>query len=253
MNGFASKITRIVVVVLLGLVCSSCATGPSPEKMAEYHYKLGLAYLLDGDYTSSLVELTAAEKLTPDDPELLNYLGRVFYAKKRYDLAEQKYLQAIKLKPDFSDARNDLGIDYLEMKRWDAAIAQFKMVSDDLFYPHHDNAMLNLGLAYYGKGDYPTALNIFRTMVASYPRDPRGHLQFGRTYFAMGKVELAVMEYRTALEIYKDYPEASFNLGLALLKLKDIPAATAAFKDVLRQVPESEMGTLSREYLDSLR
>ena len=252
MTEIMPKMNYILVVLLL-IVCSSCATGQNTQNLAGYHFKLGVAYLGDNNYTSALVELTEAEKIMPDDPELLNYLGRAYFAKKRYDIAEQKYLQAIQLKPDYSEARCNLGIDYLELKRWDAAIAQLKKVTDDLFYPQQDIALLNLGLAYYGKGDFPTAMNVFRTMVVTYPRDPRGHLQFGRVYFAMGKVDLAVVEYKTALEIYKDFPEASFNLGLALLKLKDIPAASEAFRDVLRLAPESEIGYLSREYLDSLR
>jgi Tfp pilus assembly protein PilF len=252
MTGTVTTLKRIVAALLL-VVCASCATGQQTQNRAEYHFKLGAAYLADENFTAALVELTEAEKLMPENPELMNYLGRTYYAKKRYDLAEQKYLQAIQLKPDFPEARNNLGVNYLEMKRWDAAITQLRKVTDDLFYPHQENALMNLGLAYYGKGDFPMALNVFRSMVVSYPRDPRGHLHFGRVYFAMGKVELAVVEYRAALDLYRNYPEASFNLGLALLKLKDIPAASAAFRDVLRLAPNTELGHLSREYLDSLR
>lgn len=253
MTGIVPGISRLLCATALAMACSSCAMNEKVQKQAEYHYKLGVSYLADDNYTGALVELTAAEKLMPDDPELLNHLGRVYFAKKRYDLAESKYLKSLELKPNYSEARNNLGVNYLEQKRWDAAIVQFKKVTDDLFYTRQDIAVVNLGLAYFGKGDYPMALSTLRSAVISYPRDPRGRLYLGKVYFTIGKVELAIVEYKSALDLYRNFPDAQFNLGLAYLKLKEVAAAADAFREVLRLDPNSEIGHLSREYLESLK
>jgi tetratricopeptide (TPR) repeat protein len=173
--------------------------------------------------------------------------------KKRPDLAEPKLLKAILLKPGFSTARNDLGVAYLEMKRWDSAIAQFKIVKDDLFYGNSENASINLGLAYLGKGDYPKALEELQMTAAMNPRNPVARLSLGRVWFAMGKNEQAIVEYTKALDIYSDYGAAHFYLGQAQLKLNRIDAARASFKEVEKLIPDSELGRAALGYLDLIK
>ncbi|KAF0221522.1 MAG: TPR repeat-containing [Geobacteraceae bacterium] len=241
------------MIISISSLCSACALSEAAKKQASYHYQMGLSHLGENNATAALVEFTEAEKINPDDPELQNYLGLAYYRKSKYDLAEQNYLKALALKPNYSEARNNLGVNYLEMKRWDDAIHQLKLVTEDIFYQNQDTAQINLGLAYFGKGDYPKALSVLRLLVASYPRDPRGRLNLGRVYLAVDKTDLAIEEFRKAVELYKDYANAYYNLGLAYLKIKDNGQASAAFKEVLRIAPDSEMGQLSREYLDLLK
>ncbi|RII26860.1 MAG: hypothetical protein CXR31_09975 [Geobacter sp.] len=214
---------------------------------------MGLSHFAEGNYTSALVELTEAEKLTPDDPDLLYYLGRTYFEKKKYDLAEQRFLKSLALKPNNSNARNDLGVNYLEMKRWDDAIIQFKVVADDIFFQNQEAANINLGIAYFNKGDYPRALSVLRAVVGNNPREPRARLNLGKVYFAMDKTDLAIAEYSRAIELNKNYVNAYYNLGLANLKQKENRAAAAAFREVLRIAPDSELGQLAREYLDVLK
>ena len=140
---------RSFIVLLLFLSFCGCGIHEARMKEASYHYQMGLSYLGENNSTGALIELTEAEKLTPDDPELLNYLGMAYYRKNRYDIAEQKYLRALELRPNYSEARNNLGVNYLEMKRWDDAIAVLKQVTDDLFYKDQVSATINLGLAYF--------------------------------------------------------------------------------------------------------
>ncbi len=241
--------------MLLTTVCltSACTLSEEARKKESYHYQMGLSYLGEDNITGALVELTEAEKIVPDNPELLNYLGMAYFRKNKFDIAEQKYLKALKLRPVYSEARNNLGVNYLEMKRWDDAIQQLKIVSEDIFYQNQEAATINLGLAYFGKGDYQEALSIFRTALTTNPVDPRLWLNLGRVYFALDKTDLAITEYKKAAEIQKDYANAYYYLGLAYVKVKDNNPASAAFKDVLRIAPDSEIGLLSREYLDMLK
>ena len=225
----------------------------SAQKQGSYHYQMGVSHFNENNMVAALTELTEAEKYDDDNAELYNYLGMAYYNKKKFEIAEQKYLKALLLKPTYSEVRNNLGVDYLEMRRWDDAIYQFKMVTDDIFYSNQEAANINLGLAYFGKGDYPKALSQLRSVVASYPRDPRGRLGLGRVYFAMDKVDLAIEEYKRALESNRDYANAHYNLGLAYLKKNESHAAMAAFQEVLRIAPDSEIGQLSKEYLDTLK
>jgi Flp pilus assembly protein TadD len=241
------------MLAALLLLASGCALNQAEKNRALYHYQMGQSFYAENNFSAALQEFSEAEKLTPKDPTLLNDLALTLFRKARYDLAEQQYLKAIDIKPSYSEARNNLGVNYLEMKRWDDAIVQFKLVQDDLFYQDQQSVTLNLGLAYLGKGDYPQALSLLRGAVTRRPDDPRARLYLGRVYFATDRTELAVEQYRKALELNGSYAQAYYYLGLAQVKLKQPEAARHAFREVLRIAPDSEIGQLSREYLDLLK
>ena len=251
------RVFYTITVALMFLAVAGCVSGrnqnytkPNP---AAYHYQMGLSYLGERNYSSALFDLTEAEKLDPDNPDVLYNLGLAFIGKKRPDLAEAKLLKAIVLKPGFSVARNDLGVAYLDLKRWDSAIQQFKIVKDDLFYDNSENATINLGLAYLGKGDYRKATEELQAVVALNPRRLEARLSLGRVWFAMDKSEQAIAEYTKALEIYRDYGAAHYYLGQAQLKLGRIDAARISFKEALRLIPDSELGRAALGYLELIK
>lgn len=246
-----------ILIVLLALAMAGCAGARSQQNginnPASYHYQMGLSFLGERNFTGALVELTKAEQLDPDNPELLYNLGMAYLGKGRPDLAEPRLQKAVMLKPNYSSARNDLGVAYLELKRWDNAIQQFKIVKDDIFYANNDNAAINLGLAYLGKGDYPKALEELRAVAAANPRNPVVRVSLGRVWFAMDRTEQAIEEYSRALEIYRDYGAAWYYLGLAQLKLNNQREARGSFREVLRIFPDSELGRLATGYLELLK
>jgi len=241
------------LIVLVGGMLGGCALSEASRKQASYHYQMGLSYLGENNIPGALTELTQAEKIDPDNAELMNYLGLAYYKRNRLELAEQKYLRAIKLKPDYSEARNNLAVTYLEMKRWDDAIYQLKLVNEDIFYQNQSAAGINLALAYFGKGDFQQALATLRPLAVSYPADPLVRFNMGRVYYAMEKIDLAVNEYRKAIELYGNYAQAHYNLALAIMKQGDKKGAAKSFREVVRVAPDSEIGQLSREYLDLLK
>jgi len=242
----------IALLVVPGCVTSRGELMQKPDPAA-YHYQMGLSYLGERNYTAALIDLTEAEKLDPDNPDVLYHLGMAYMGKKRPDLAEKRLQRAIMLKPSYSAARNDLGVAYLEMKRWDNAIQQFKIVKDDLFYENSENATINLGLAYLGKGDYQKALAELHPIAAINPRNPVVRVSLGRVLFAMDKSEQAISEYKKAIEIYRDYGAAHYYLGQAQLKLNNLNAARTAFNEAVKLIPDTELGRAALGYLDLLK
>jgi type IV pilus assembly protein PilF len=245
--------TRFLLPLFAFMVISGCALSQNARKQASYHYKMGLSYLGEQNYTGALVELTEAEKIDPDDPELLHRLGQAYFYKKKYDIAEQKYKKVLSLKPGFSQARNDLGVTYMEMKRWDDAIREFRIVTEDIFYPDQASAGINLALAYLGKGDHDQALVTARAIVAVNSDKPPARLTLGRIYFAAGRVNLAIDEYREALKLAPDFAVVHYYLGLAYLKADRNGDARSSFVEVVRIAPYTEIGQLAKEHIDSLK
>ena len=246
-----------ICVLFLTLVTTACVTGRKeqdlPKNRASYHYKMGLAYISELNYTQALIELTEAEKITPNDPDVLYNLAYAYMGRKRPDLAEPRLQKTIAIKPNNSMARNLLGVAYLELRQWDNAIQQFKIVRDDLFYSRSDDAAINLGLSYLGKGDHSMALTELNAVLIDNPQKIQARVVLGRVYSAMDKPEQSIIEYKKALGLYKNYSDAYYYLGLAHLKLQNIAEARAAFNEVIRVKPDSELGRLSMGYLDLLK
>jgi tetratricopeptide (TPR) repeat protein len=214
---------------------------------------MGLSYLGENNVTSALVEFTEAEKIDPDNHELQNYLGQVYFRKNKLEISEKKYLRAIALKPDYSEARNNLAVTYLEMRKWDEAIYQLKLVSEDIFYQNQAAAGINLALAYFNKGEFKQSMDILRPLAAAYPLDPMIRYNIGRIYYSTDKIDLAIGEYKKAVALYPDYMQAHYSLGQANMKMGDKKGAARHFREVVRIAPDTEMAQLSREYLDLLK
>jgi Tfp pilus assembly protein PilF len=253
MKGVNMRLAKLIMLLTASLLCCACALAEASRKEGIYHYQMGVSYFNEGNMTSALTELTKAEEYDSSNPELYNYLGMAYYSKKKLEMAEKKYLAALSINPNHCDARNNLGVVYMDMQRWDDAIAQFRQVSEDIFYQNQVAAHINLGLAYMGKGDYPKALSTLRGVVADYPRDPRGRMNLGRVYSSLEKYDLAINEYKRAVEQDINYAVAYYYLGLAYIKTKNNIGAQAAFKEVIRIAPDSEIGQLSREYMDTMK
>lgn len=247
----------LLAVFLITLFMAGCAATSdklsSSGKPAAYHFQMGVSYLEERNYTAALVDLTEAEKMGPDNAELQYRLGQALTGRRRLDLAEQRYLKALALRPNYSEVRNDLGVIYLETSKWDSAIQQFKIVKEDLFYPNPDHAIINLALAYLGKGDHAMAMQELQVIRTNSPRNPIARVVVGRVLFAQGETEKALEEYSKALELAPDYATAHFHTGLALMKQSKLAAARTAFKEVVRIAPESEIGRTSMGYIDLLR
>jgi len=244
---------RFILFLSAVTLIGGCALGAASRKQATYHFQMGLSHLGENNVTGALIEFTEAEKIDPDNFELQNYLGLVYFRKNKFEISEKKYLKAIALKPDYSGARNNLAVTYLEMKRWDDAIYQLKLVTEDIFYQNQTDAGINLSLAYYGKGDFKQALATLRPLSSTAPMDPRIRVYIGRIYYATDKIDLAIAEYRKAIELYPDYILAHYSLAQAVMKMGDRKTAAKHFKEVVRIAPDSEMAHLSQEYLELLK
>lgn len=82
--------------------------------------------------------------------------GVIFYQQKKYELAEQKYIQALKIQPNFSEAKNNLGIIYQDLSNksfnnqdYDNAIYYTKKYLE--LYPNNEVVKKNLQVANFRK------------------------------------------------------------------------------------------------------
>ncbi|MFZ0241778.1 MAG: tetratricopeptide repeat protein [Desulfobacterales bacterium] len=236
------------------LLFMACATNNGDVRKREVAYRdLGKQYYLAGDFTSALKYLLEAEKMNPDDHILQNYLGQVYLAKTKPELAVAHFKQALVLKPDYAVAKNNLGVAYLNEQRYDEAIDVFKEVSGDLLYATPHYPLTNTGYAYYMKKDYPEAERYYQKALeleSGFPLALRG---LGRTYLAQGKGAAAQAALTAAIDKDPTSAEAYYDLGESYLLLQNPAKAKGAFQKAVQLKPESPEGKAAQRQLMTLQ
>ena len=244
-------------IILLAVMAFTCCAGESAQqnlRIAESKRNIGEAYMRQGDYTSALRELLEAEKLNPEDAFTQHDLGLCYREKKLMADALTHLHKAVELKPNFTPARNSLGRVYLEIGQVDKAIAIFKEIANDALYATPHYPLANLGLAYYQKGDYATALQYYHRALKLEPNFVFALHGLGTTYLAMKKGRLAVSYLEKALQLAPKVAEIHYEYAEANLLVGRIAQAKISFENAIDMAPpESEIADRARARLHSLR
>ena len=96
------KILFLSVAVLLVAACQSDPLKDDPAKLAkrvELHYKIGLDSINKGNLPKAFDELLMANKLAPDNADVLAALGYAWRLRGELKKAERYYLRAIRHDP----------------------------------------------------------------------------------------------------------------------------------------------------------
>jgi len=245
-----------MVLLLTTLSIGACAGQSAQEnsRLAESKRNIGEAYMRQGDYTSALRELLAAEKMNPDDAFTQHDLGLCYREKNLMVDALAHLNKAVSLKPSYTPARNSLGRVYLEVGELDKAIAIFKEITKDALYATPHFPLANLGLAYYKKGDYATALEYYHKALKLEPNFVFALHGLGSTYLAMNKGRLALGYLEKALQLAPKVAEIHFEYAEANLLVGRTAQARISYENAIDLAgPESDVTAKARQRLNSIR
>lgn len=97
--------------------------------------------------------LAAANKLRPDEREVIVHLGNANFDSDKYEEAEKWYTAALAKKADDINVRTDLGLTFMFRKQpnYDRAIEEFNRSLE--IDPNHVQTLQNLTVAFTKKGD----------------------------------------------------------------------------------------------------
>jgi tetratricopeptide (TPR) repeat protein len=122
---------------------------------------LGAVYLSMEEWDKAIEifnELT--ENLLYATPHYPQYnLGRAYYGKKQYRLAEEHFKRALNMEPSYSQAMWGLGLTYLATGRYDEAVAALSSAVE--ISPDFAQAQYDLGRAYLQLRNYRRAKDAF--------------------------------------------------------------------------------------------
>jgi type IV pilus assembly protein PilF len=240
----------LLCLAAAGLLSCGGQRAQDNEQLAVAKREIGEAYMRQGDFTAALRELLESEKLNPRDPLVHDALGLCYMARKRMPDAITHFKRAVDLKPTFTAARNNLGAAYLAIEEWDAAIAIFDEIKQDVLYATPQFALSNLGMAYYHKNDYQSALNYYRDALRIQPDLVNALVGMGRTYLALNQGRQALPHLERAVRLAPRAPEIHFLLAEAYLLTGQGSQARTAYETTIDLAPrESDLALKARQRL----
>ncbi|HKN18631.1 MAG TPA: tetratricopeptide repeat protein [Dissulfurispiraceae bacterium] len=193
---------------MLFLALISCKTVPvqNEEKEADSHYKMGIAYLSEGNIQPAFVEFQKTLQLNPDNKDALINLGYVYLQFEEYEKAKGLFLRAVSIDPQFADAYTYLGITYIKMRHWNEAIEPLKKALSNVLYKSPGKGFYYLGMAYYRMGLFDNAIDAFKDSIKRSPSTPQAYYGLSLAYNKTGRYGDAAAMIERAIEI-----DPSFN------------------------------------------
>jgi len=145
------------------------------------------------------------------------------------------YRKIISESPDVAFAHINLGVAYYKKGQPDAAIDVYKEVIR--LRPGSIDAHHKLGAAYYEQGRLDEALQEYLITIRLSPGFAKAHHGIGLIYAVKGRLDEAVKEFLSALRLDPDYPEVFFALGRVYAAQGRLDEALKEYKNALRLKP----------------
>ncbi len=165
-----------------------------------------------GEYSKAIEELKGV--YDENSYEINLRLGWLTYSSGLFTESMAYYQKAISLKPYAIEPRLGYVLPAAALGNMDQVMTQYKKIleSDPM------NTLVNyrVGMIYYGKEDYETALKYFEKVVNLYPFDGDSLLMYAWTNFYLGKLREAKILFQQVL--LNDPTSTSAKTGINLIK-----------------------------------
>ena len=195
---------------------------------------LGIAQLKTGHLPEAIINLGAALKQQPNDPDLLYYLGRAsgLFSKQVFDTLDTSY-------PDSARAHQALAENYAVLRQIPDAETEYREALR--LRPDTPGIHLAFGQLYAGASQWAKAEEQFRAETQLQPGDAEAAYRLGAAYLEQGKIPGARAELERADRLQPGMPETLYSLGKAASLQGDLAAAQAAWTRVLALEKDSAL------------
>lgn len=186
---------------------------------------LGKTYWHNDRYADAAEQLEEAVHLGERDASIYNILGICYEELKKYDRAEENYLNALRADPDYIDAYRDAGhfFAYIRKDAEKAIPLLTRYIELVPATPERFELLMSLALLHYDLKHWDDSFKFFALALQArqdIPRDTSSRIfaHIGVCLDGVGKHDDAVRSYEKSLFLNEDNPMAHRNLGLLLSK-----------------------------------
>lgn len=237
--------------------------------------QVGRSLFLLGKHKTALDVYDEAEKLSPEDREILHNKGMCYLYLKQYDKAvdcfetansmqrhestymqlgrtyrlmgkEEEalttYLEALELIPESSEMLTTIGLLYLKLGN---NMKAFEYLGNSLTYdPKNPKTILAAGSIIQDNQDMDVALVKYRVAATQTPNSPQLWNNVGMCFFGKGKYVAAISCLKRAVYLSPCEWIISYNLGIVYLTLEQYASAFHYFSTAINLQP-----TYARAYM----
>ncbi len=241
-----------ISIFILSVCTLACATRREQEPMSEkarIQYQFAYQSFTTSDLIPALAAGLRAAEASPNNPDIHNLLGLIYFRQEKFDQAEAEFKDAVLLDPKLSEAHLNLGTLYYQMKRYpDSRLALEKALENPLYlYP--ERIYNNLGLTY-------EALGLKKEAKAAYERSISLRDDFYLPYQNLGKMlvesddkKRAESLLSEAAKLCTECSEPRYYLGNLLLKQNKSEEALRVFREGANRDPKGYYGQLCQKFL----
>ena len=161
---------------------------------------LGQVYGLRGSIPQAIASYEQSIRSNPNNVRSYVLLGSLEYARHDYKRAEQMYRKALGIEPDYPLAANNLAYLMLEQdQNVDVAASLAQVARRGM--PEEPTAADTLGWAYYKKGAYTLAIDLFAEALRASPNNPTYHYHVALAYEGANVKDRAREHFEKVLEL----------------------------------------------------
>ncbi len=180
--------------------------------------KLGQAQSARGATDQALQTYLEGSKINPKEIVFYLLAGDIYESKQDWDHAKQQYQKALEFQAENPLASNNLAYVMLEQGgNVDVAFAMAQTARRQL--PDNPNCADTLGLAFYHKRVYTSAIDLFKEALKREPNDALFNFHLGLAYARNGQATLAKQQLDRVLKIKPNFPRVE-ELRRALAEIK---------------------------------
>jgi tetratricopeptide (TPR) repeat protein len=169
--------------------------------------ELGSAQVQQGKTDQALNTYLQAAQANPKATDFTFRAGQIYERQQDWDKAKQLYRRVLELEPDNPIASNQLAYVMLEQGgNVDVALAMAQKARRQ--FPNEPSFCDTLGWAYYHKGVYNSAVDLFKEAIKGSPNNPTYNYHLGLAYARNGQSAQARQQLDRLLKIKPDYSDA---------------------------------------------
>jgi Tfp pilus assembly protein PilF len=238
------------------LILTSCATSGKREaaqQMLDFHYRMGMAYLEDGDFQNGLVEFREGEKIDSKSTKVLFALGHTHFSQGDYGQARLMMKRVIALEPSNGEAQNYLGNILEKQGDKDAALVAFGRAAAIPEYrtPHY--ALHNKGRIHVARREFAQAEEAFKHAIRRVPAYYPARADLAGLYMETARWAKAVDQWRVYLDLVPDMMDVHYFMGKAYVGLGQLGSARTSLNLFIEQAGvEHPLYPEARALLDDL-
>ncbi|HVZ80857.1 MAG TPA: tetratricopeptide repeat protein [bacterium] len=187
--------------------------------------------------TNALLRFTTAPDFKVNDPVCLNDLGYIYFYFGEYGEAAAQFKKALALNPAYTAAAVNLGVASHKVGEDDLALRYLGQVRDS--DPARGEALYDLGLIQYERGNYPQAVGYLEEASKVVGSDPKVWNNLGCAYFQVKDFPLAFQAFKTSVANGASFYHAYYNEAVASLLSGNYEEAVEATNRAVRLSPSN--------------